>query len=198
MQFKSAAHLLAWAFETSERPILRSARCYDAGTAEVRGGGSVGMSAHDKHAQAAVVMAFLSSLPVGQKCVVFGLFNPTMRENMSIAAADSVPGKYGFQAARYAARMWMTPVSQKGASAGSEVELAAMAGCSAATAHRYKHAVWTELDTRVYRPRNPWTNADSVHWAAAAPHAGGLAAYADGVAAETARLPGKPVRRACG
>ncbi|GAB3255055.1 hypothetical protein [Chitinimonas naiadis] len=145
MQFKSAEHLLAWTFETLATPIIRISR-YEQSVASSGSRPQDYLSKHDKHAQAARVQAYLSTLPVGQKCVLFGLYEPAMRDSAVLALASQVETRFGLQASGYAVRMWLTPQRSQGRTVGSERELARLADTSPSTARRYKNAVWDELD----------------------------------------------------
>jgi len=146
MQFKSPEHLLAWTFETLATPIVKTSR---ADLREESGGCGAPpdkLSHYDRHAQAAFVLRWISTLPVAQKSVLFGLYDPALRQSACISLATEVEHRFGMHAAAYAVRMWITPLRQAGKPVGTERGLANVAGTSPATARRYKTAVWDELD----------------------------------------------------
>lgn len=146
MQFKSPEHLLAWTFETLATPIIKTSR---ADLREESGGCGAPpdkLSHYDRHAQAAYVQRWVTTLPGPQKNVLYGLYDPGVRASACIALATAVTHRFGMHAAAYAVRMWITPQAQAGKPVGTERGLANVAGTSPATARRYKTAVWDELD----------------------------------------------------
>lgn len=147
MRFKSVEHLLAWAFEMSKTPICKTAKLDQR---EQMGRVSLPrevMTPHDRHAQAARVIAFVSTLPVAEKMVICGLYDQDLRQSACIVLADQVECRYGMQSALYACKQWLTPQLRSGRRGHSDTHLAELAGCSPTTARRYRHEVWDELDT---------------------------------------------------
>ena len=83
MQFASIRACLGWAFQIEATLILKTAK-----HGESTGPAWGGMSPHDEHAQASIVMAKVNRLPVLERTAVWAYY-VAAREH-SMALADSI------------------------------------------------------------------------------------------------------------
>ncbi len=135
MQFKSVTALLGWAFQIEATAIAKTAKLGES-SAPAWGG----MSPHDQHGQASMVMAKVNRLPFIERTAVWAYFTAMPAHVMALA--ESLPAEWP----RSMRVELVTGWAMEGVFKREQADMAAEHGISPATMTRRKQSAFCLLN----------------------------------------------------
>lgn len=106
MKFKSAGVMLMWAFRMNAESAGAKSQLGGSGVGGWGGGGC--LSSLEQRAQAAQIVAWVATLPLGERLVLLGMYNEAMhKQTVAFGLVGLVPSDYGIPAAQLAVLRWL-------------------------------------------------------------------------------------------